>query len=342
MNALRALRAVVKQATLAVLYYSGVLWLLAAARLRGRIVVLTYHRVLPAENQDESHSSPAIIVRPQTFDRHMRFVRKYLEPLTLTQFIERLESHRPWRGASCLVTFDDGWQDTLTHALPVLRRHEVPAVLFAAIDYIGSGQCFWQERLSAALHRCGSQGNPRALAAELQRQLGLPEGPLADRASVRAVIDSLKSRPPAEAEEWTRRLEETCGSFDAAGIDCFLSWPEATELVRSGLVSMGSHAMSHRPLTQLTPDEVLRELSMSRVCLKQKLGVDAVAIAYPNGDADERVAGLAAVAGFRAGFSTSRGLVEHGSPKLRLSRVNMHEAASRTRPAFLARLIGLA
>jgi peptidoglycan/xylan/chitin deacetylase (PgdA/CDA1 family) len=342
MNTLLTLRAVLKRATLAVLYYSGVMWLFAAARLRGRMVVLTYHRVLPADSQSDSHSSPAIIVRPQTFDRHMRFVRKYLRPLSLAQFIETLESPGPWPGRSCLVTFDDGWQDTLTHALPVLRRHGVPAVLFAAIDYIGSGKCFWQERLSAALHRCWAAGRPHALATELQRQLGLPEGPLAKRASIRTVIDALKRRPPAEIEEWTRRLEQACGTLDAVGTDRFLSWPEVVELVRSGLVSMGSHAMSHRPLTRLPMDEVSRELSTSRACLKEKLGVDADAIAYPNGDTDDHVAALAAAAGFRVGFSTTRGLVERGSPYLQLRRVNIHEAASTTRPAFLARLIGLA
>ena len=61
--------ATLKRAAAGVLYYSGLLWLYAAIRLRRRAVVLMYHRVLPSGADTYSHDG--IIVRPETFARQM-------------------------------------------------------------------------------------------------------------------------------------------------------------------------------------------------------------------------------------------------------------------------------
>ena len=39
-----------------------------------------------------------------------------------------------------LITFDDGYRDNLENALPVLRRHGYPGVLFAPIGFVGDGR----------------------------------------------------------------------------------------------------------------------------------------------------------------------------------------------------------
>src|SRR6201999_329515 len=107
----------------ATLYYSGALWLYAAVKLRGKAVVLMYHRVLPSGADSFSHAG--IVVTPQTFERHMRFFARHFRLLDLAGFRKELDGGFGPR--ACLVTFDDGWQDNHRHALPVLRRHRVPA-----------------------------------------------------------------------------------------------------------------------------------------------------------------------------------------------------------------------
>jgi peptidoglycan/xylan/chitin deacetylase (PgdA/CDA1 family) len=41
-----------------------------------------------------------------------------------------------------LLTFDDGYEDVLVNALPVLQEHGLPAVLFVSIEHITSGEPF--------------------------------------------------------------------------------------------------------------------------------------------------------------------------------------------------------
>ena len=43
----------------------------------------------------------------------------------------------PLPPGATLITFDDGYEDVLRHALPVLERHGHPAVLFVPLGYVG-------------------------------------------------------------------------------------------------------------------------------------------------------------------------------------------------------------
>ena len=149
---LRRLKFVLKWTLAQFLYVSGLFTLLARRRLRGRAVVLMYHRVLTEDAEARSWSHPGIVVRAATFANQIAVVRRHFTPLTVDAFVGHLRDGRPFPPGACLVTFDDGWLDTGTVAWPILRDAQVPAVVFLPSDYIGTGAMFWQERLRALLH----------------------------------------------------------------------------------------------------------------------------------------------------------------------------------------------
>jgi peptidoglycan/xylan/chitin deacetylase (PgdA/CDA1 family) len=83
----------------------------------------------------------------------------------------------------------------------------------------------------------------------------------------------------------------------------------------------GSHGASHARLTWLADGAVRDELGRSRETLCQRLGAAAGwAIAYPFGAWDQRIARLAAAAGYQLGFGGVRG---NGSP-LGLPRIPVY------------------
>lgn len=329
-----------RERALGALYATGPLRVLLRTRLRRRLAVLTYHRVLPQERLARSCSSRAIIVTPETFERQIRFIRHHLQPLSADGFLRALHGGTPPPRA-CLVTFDDGWYDLLEFALPIMRRHGVPAVLFVPVDHVGSPCGFWQERLARRL--LALTGDPRALAT-LAQACPSPaplQADLSDVDAVLALIARLKSLPSAVRDRLVASIEGL-GADPGPGEDRFLDWDQLRTVAASGLVSIGSHAMSHRPLTQLPPDEVRRELVDSRHAIEERLGAPPALLAYPNGDATPAIAAAAAEAGYAAAFTTERGLIPPGASPHLLRRVNMHEAATRTYGAFVARLLGLA
>jgi peptidoglycan/xylan/chitin deacetylase (PgdA/CDA1 family) len=336
------LRTLVKDFVLACLYWTGLLWLLAFARLRHRAVVLTYHRVLPSERMDLSFSAPSIVVTPDTFDWQMRFIKRFLRPVDTDTFLALLASGSPPPDRTCLVTFDDGWYDNLDFALPILLRHGVPAVLFVATDYVGSQDCFWQERLARLLFDLRESKLGAAMLDELGASRAKELPPADAKSDIRDLVEKLKRRPREDINGIVRRLINSVGpSASVSAEDRFLSWDEVRRMAHSGIVAIGSHAMSHTPLTTLPASIVEVELRHSAKVIGDAVGKIPALLAYPNGNADQEIGEQAKAGGYAAAFTTARGLVSARCNPHLLPRINIHEAATRSRAAFLGRIAGL-
>ena len=88
----------------------------------GRSFILTYHSL------DESGSP--ISVPPAVFQRQMEFLSGCGMPVVPLGEIRN-------RPGSVAITFDDGFDNFLTGALPVLHRLRLPATVFAISGYCG-------------------------------------------------------------------------------------------------------------------------------------------------------------------------------------------------------------
>jgi peptidoglycan/xylan/chitin deacetylase (PgdA/CDA1 family) len=335
-----SLKQLIRRSLASALYYSGALYLYARLFARDRVVVLTYHRVLPADRAAASFSSPAIVVTPETFEMHMRSLRDWFEPLSARDWL----AGNPTRRA-CLVTFDDGWYDNHAYALPVLERTGVPMLLFAATNYIGSQDCFWQETLAALLYAArGGRGNgeARLVLDELgARELSSLDGAAA-RAVALAAVSRVKSRK-LNPDRLITRLREALppDTRGRSAEDRFLTHEEMRAMLQSGCISLGSHSMSHARLPLENDAVIEAELDGSRDVIHEWTGEPPRTLAYPNGDYDARVVEAARRAGYRAAFTTDIGDHKRDSDPLRVRRFNMHEASANSRPLFLSRLLGI-
>ncbi|HUT74692.1 MAG TPA: polysaccharide deacetylase family protein [Armatimonadota bacterium] len=94
------------------------------------------------------------------------------------------------------------------------------------------------------------------------------------------------------------------------------------ELARAG-IEIGSHGMSHRPLTRLASARLREELVASKRILEDMLEREVCALSYPCGDHDGRVRALAAEAGYLAACATERGVNRPGGDFFSLRRLNI-------------------
>jgi peptidoglycan/xylan/chitin deacetylase (PgdA/CDA1 family) len=124
-----------------------------ASLLAGRpaLIVLTYHRVLPAPD-------PMLTAEPDAglFEAQMTFLARYMVVLPLVEALRRLEAGTLPRRAIA-ITFDDGYANNAQVALPILRRLGLPATFFIATGYLDGG-CMWNDAVIETLRRCPGGG----------------------------------------------------------------------------------------------------------------------------------------------------------------------------------------
>ncbi|MBD2109856.1 trifunctional glycosyltransferase/class I SAM-dependent methyltransferase/polysaccharide deacetylase [Nodosilinea sp. FACHB-13] len=101
-----------------------------------------------------------------------------------------------------------------------------------------------------------------------------------------------------------------------------MTWAQIRQLQAQG-IEFGSHSASHRPLTSLTVEEIVKEGLRSRTILTQELGTPVQTIAYPYGDVDPVVQHLIGACGYTIGLSCRPGQSSFQDSLLSLPRIEV-------------------
>jgi len=280
---------------------------------RGRtpVLILAYHRIVSV---DEPQTYPLdlglISATRDEFDSQMRAVREFANPVSLDTIADAVTRGGTLPERAVAVTFDDGFRDTFEAALPILKRHAVPATVFVSTDFIESNEPFWFEITAHLMLRIP----PRAIVFD-ECPEGLPsaDDPAARRESIGKLHRLLKTcanpRRRALVEEWRVRFAHL---IDARADD--LSRPIAKaqilEMSRDG-IDFGSHTVSHPNLALESTDVIERELRNSRTCLELLLEKPVRSLAYPFGTPDTydaRVMKAAHACGYELAASFRQGV----------------------------------
>ncbi|MDQ3812564.1 MAG: polysaccharide deacetylase family protein [Armatimonadota bacterium] len=104
-----------------------------ARRGRARAVVLCYHRI----------GARDVMTKPtQEFRRDLEYLKSNYECISLWELCERLRANQLLKRPMAVVTFDDGYRDNLTEAVPVLQEAGMPATFFVATGFMGTDRIF--------------------------------------------------------------------------------------------------------------------------------------------------------------------------------------------------------
>lgn len=330
-------------------YYTGILYLYRLVYLKDKAVVLMYHRVLPTSEIKKNFSHSGIVVSESTFEKHLKFLKRHFSVLTLDQFIEQMNHRLSFEKNACLITFDDGWKDNSTYAYPLLRKYNLPAVIFLPTNFIGTGKQFWQERLARILlnmHHSMKKvpaNLPRYMKVlekyDLQSFLHVPDSRL--RGSINGIIEHVKKR----SEDVERLISDIHAVIkeDAEGTDesevSFLDWTEVKRLAGDG-IAIGSHGVTHRILTRISVDEAMHEVGGSKKVIEEKLRQQISAFCYPNGNYNGRIIDVVKTNNYDIAFCTESGLVSHSDDPYRIKRQSIFNDVAKNIPMFMMRTLG--
>lgn len=105
-----------------------------ATRNPSPIPILTYHQVAPAPAKGTPYRS--LVVAPEDFARQMRFLKLLgYQGLSMTSLMPYLRGEKT--GKVVGITFDDGYLNNLTNALPALQRNGFSATCYIVSQLAG-------------------------------------------------------------------------------------------------------------------------------------------------------------------------------------------------------------
>jgi peptidoglycan/xylan/chitin deacetylase (PgdA/CDA1 family) len=264
-----------------------------------RALILAYHRVA------ELATDPCgLATSPPLFESHLEILKSRFSVLALSQLVERLRAGCLPDG-SVALTFDDGYQDNLSQAAPILARFGCPATFFATALEPEAGE-FWWDRLDGLLLQA---------EAEKHRDWRRWQRPVSEASerfqSYYALLERMKPGPQSAF------LAELAGVSGAEQRSSHrrLSAPELGQLVELGF-ELGCHTLSHPRLPFLSREEQRHEIEGARV----RLGGAVAGFAFPYGACSRTSLELVKQAGFGYACLAQPGTLWRGSNPWRLPR----------------------
>ena len=279
---------------------------------RGRkLSILIYHRVLPEPDPMRPAEPDA-----RLFDNQMEILAQHTRVLPLPEAVARLQAGAlPPRATA--VTFDDGYADNHLHALPILRRHGLPATFFIATGYLNGGRMFNDTVIEAVRRAPGETLDLRDRGLGYHRLDGVEERRSAAESIIRAIKYLTPQVRDASIEDLTERIGVPLPD------DLMMTDGQVRGLCDAGM-TVGAHTVSHPILAQVDEKQARWEIGESAERLRSLCGVPVESFAYPNGkpgrDYTDRDRALLRRAGFRLAVSTSPGAAGHGWDPFQLPR----------------------
>jgi peptidoglycan/xylan/chitin deacetylase (PgdA/CDA1 family) len=289
-----------------------------ATRYRGCGMIFALHSVVDdsAFYPDETLRCPA-----GQLEWSLRWLRKQgVELVSLDDAVQRLSTARTRPFAA--FTFDDGYADNLTHALPIMERFGAPFTVYVTTGMVTRDIDAWWFGLAALIRA--------------RERIELPElgwaWECADAASKTRTFKAIESAIHKDFGVLPHvRVAIAQSKIDGnALVDReALSEQQLQRLARHPLVTIGGHTTTHQNLAQASVETVRWEMAENRKFLQDTTGRPVEHFAYPFGHeraCGSREAEISRSVGFRTATTTRLGALFpehaqhlHALPRLHLS-----------------------
>lgn len=321
------MKGIIKKITYLLLYYA---YFWRKSNLSG-LMVLTYHRIT-----EKPDFQDPLKVYVRTFEKQIIFLKKHYTILSGAQFADIIKESKAFPQNSCLITFDDGWMDNYIYAYPILKKYQVPAIIFIATDYVSTNRVFWHEELSQILVEAPSNFDedkfkvfaekwPKDLRGKISRIMKCSSHE--QRFFIDDLITYLKGFDNENLQIMIEKLKKFFVVSKEENCPAVLSWEQVLSMSNNN-ITIGSHTKSHVILTQISACEAEKELKESKHVIEKKIGKSVDFLSYPNGNHNESIIRIAKEAGYLASFACLPGINDSCEDRFRLKRKHIREHLS--------------
>ena len=293
-------------------------------RLAGRFapsaaVILAYHSIV--ENPQLTEHILGISRDRASFEAHMKMLAQKYNPVTIAEITEFVRGGRPLPQRAVAVTFDDGFADNYTVALPILARYGIPATFYIMVNAVACGSLPWYCRLRFAFH---ATHKPHWRAPDSDRVY--PLATASDRKAALTAGWEASARLTGDAQlRLVSAIEQSLEVEPPNGERGFMmTWDQVRGLRRAGH-AVGAHTLSHPNVAHVERNEARSEIVESKRRLEAEVGEVIEHFSYPhpalNPNWTPQTLELTREAGYKSAVLTTCGPVRPGDDPLALKRI---------------------
>lgn len=243
------------------------------------IIILIYHRVLKLENDPQ-----LLAVSPVNFYEQIKWLKYNYNLLSVEEFLFFIKNKKKPPRNSVLLTFDDGYIDNYTEALPILDSLDAQAIFYISTGNIDTNEEFWWDKMENILLL--GKNLPNLLPIQIRGReynflTNSPENIYLCYTQLHPLIKKIKF---TERENIFVKLIDWSGNkYVPRESFRTMNSKEIKSMFLSKSAVLGAHTSNHDCLSILNYSEQKEEIIKSKLKLEEITGSKIKHFSYPFG-----------------------------------------------------------
>lgn len=247
-----------------------------------RLAIFLFHGVIEKQTHEVRNYNRKHL-EADYFRSILRELRETGTPLSADDVIEFHREGRAYPPGAYLISFDDGFENNLSVAAPLLEEFDTPAVFYLTSKFVDENAMSWIDRIEHCLESV-PKGALQLPWNEGESRFASPQEKIVILDEIRRRV---KSDASIDADSLIASIYRQCGLPEVFAsndpLDQKLTWEQVAELAAHPLFAVGGHSHTHSILSFLSPEELRNEIRLSLKLLEERGGLRTRHYSYPEG-----------------------------------------------------------
>ena len=220
----------------------------------------------------------------KNFINKIKFFKKNYNILSLEEIFFNIKNKIPLPPNTCAITFDDGFENNYSVAIPILEKFEIPTTFYLSTDFINNNSMSWIDKIEYAFEK--TKKSTIILPWSLKTlDINSKKKKILVLDEIRKVLKHQNKNSIIEKVINNIFLQLEVKKINSLNseIDKKISWSKVKKLIRSKLFTIGGHSHRHISLTSIPLIEAKIEIDTSIKLFKKNIGINLEHYSYPEG-----------------------------------------------------------
>lgn len=254
---------------------------------KNKLIILYYHRVVKKEDL-VNITNKHLCVDTESFENQMKFLSQFYNPIGEKEVILAIEGKSKIPEYSVWVTFDDGFKDNYKNAYPILKKYKIPATFFITTGFVDGQVMPCEDYIEKAIRMSNLKEIKFNLNKEAYKYSLHSEEQKTN--TIKSLLAVMRDKNITE-DKYLKELIESFKIQTKDITELFMSWNDVKELRNNGF-SIGAHTVNHKILSNLSKEEITKEIFESKYEIEKNLGENIFSFAYPRGKKEDFNVGI--------------------------------------------------
>ena len=222
-------------------------------------------------------------IEKKIFIQILKDLKKNGHPISMDDVLKNISNKTDFDNKSFVITFDDGFFNNYSIAIPILKKMQIPATFYITTDFIEKNATSWVDRIEIAVNS-KNHGSTKILNKEYNFNNSI-KSKIKFMNDMRKIIKNDKKIDPYKTTanilknlDYKKKILSSNHTLDKK-----MDWNQIKKLDKQKLFTVGGHTKTHKILSFLSDKEVKKEINESIRLIVKKLKKKIIHYSYPEG-----------------------------------------------------------